>query len=192
MKISKEGFESVIEKVTLDVDKLESKVEASLSKGSVTIIYDVVPRAAVVYLDDQRWTGGTTMEGLSTGEHKLVFSAPGHQPQIVSWTATKGAKKKFTIVLRKGQAKPVGDKPKPAPEEPKGPPGNVAVNSRGGFCSNVTVGGRAAGPTPAMVSGVAPGPVSIVCKTSDGRTIGSGATVVSGQTARVTISIPKK
>lgn len=196
IKVSKEGFESHVEKVTLSAEELEKEVKVTLGKGSVTIVYDVVPRAAVVYLDDKRWNGDTKMEKLSTGEHKLVFSAPGHVPQIVKVTANKGETKKVTVVLKKGDptaAASPGPQPpsKPEPEEPKGPPGNVAVNSRGGFCTNVTVAGRSAGPTPAMVSGVGPGPVSIVCKTSDGRTIGSGANVQSGQTARVTITIPK-
>ncbi len=196
IKVSKEGYESHSEKVTLTADKLEQRVNVELGKGSVTIVYNVVPRAAVVFLDDKRWRGGPTMEDLSTGEHKIVFSAPGHVPQIVTVTVSKGETKRLrAIVLRKGDPKPVrgpsGTKPEPK-DEPKGPPGNVAVNSRGGFCSNVTVAGRSAGPTPAMVSGVGPGPVSIVCRTADGRTIGSGTTVQSGKTARVTIVIPKK
>jgi hypothetical protein len=65
------------------------------------------------------------------------------------------------------------------------------VNSRGGFCTNVVVGGRSAGPTPAVVPNVPAGPVGISCKLADGRSVGSGATVKPGETARVTISIPQ-
>jgi hypothetical protein len=65
------------------------------------------------------------------------------------------------------------------------------VNSRGGFCQNVTVGGRSAGPTPAVVSGVPAGPVGISCKLADGRNVGSGTTVKANETARVTITIPQ-
>jgi hypothetical protein len=64
------------------------------------------------------------------------------------------------------------------------------VNSRGGFCANVVVGGRSAGPTPAVVPNIPAGPVGITCKLSDGRTVGSGTTVKPNETARVTISIP--
>jgi serine/threonine-protein kinase len=84
IKISKEGFESHLEKVTLTDQELERSLDVKLGKGSVTIVYDVVPRAAVVTLDDKRWKGGTKMEDLSTGEHKIIFSAPGHLPQIVT------------------------------------------------------------------------------------------------------------
>ncbi len=196
IKVSKEGYESYAQKVTLTETSLEQEVNAALGKGSVTVVYDVSPKAAVVHLDDKRWTGGTTITDLSTGEHKLVFSAPGHAPQIVTINAKKGETKQVSVILKKGEPAPAVDPkapPKPPPpEEPKGPPGNVAVNSKGGFCSNVIVAGRSAGPTPAMVSGVGPGPVSIVCKTADGRSIGGGANVQSGQTARVTIAIPPK
>jgi eukaryotic-like serine/threonine-protein kinase len=194
VKISMEGFESVVEKVRFSDTELEREVSAKMSKGTVTIVFDVFPKGAALHLDDKPWSGkGNRIEELSTGDHKLVFTAQGYTPQIVRVTAQKGETKQVSITLKKGEPQPIAQpgKPEPPPpEEPKGPPGSVAVNSRGGFCSNVVVAGRSAGPTPALVSGVGPGPVSISCKTSDGRVIGSGATVVSGQTARVTIVIP--
>ena len=155
----------------------------------------------------------TKVEDLSAGDHKLVFTATGYRPKIVRFKAKKGEKKKVTVRLEKDDGRTakndVSDKkpdkkPKPTtttkpppPPEPvtppvdAGPPGTVNVNSRGGFCSNVIIGGRSVGPTPVAGVSVKPGPVSILCKLADGRTIGSGAMVKSGQVARVTITIPK-
>ena len=100
--------------------------------------------------------------------------------------------KKLDLILEKGDPKAAPPPGKPPPPEPAGPPGTVNVASRGGFCSNVSVGGRSVGPTPVAGISVPPGPVSIVCTTSDGRKIGSGAQVKSGATSRVTITIPPK
>jgi serine/threonine-protein kinase len=196
VKVSMEGFESVSEKVQISESALERDLSVKLVKGTVTIVFEVFPKGAALHLDDKPWNGkGNRIEELSTGDHKLVFTAQGYAPQIVRVSAQKGETKTISVTLKKGEATQAPtptptEKPQPPPPEDKGPPGSVAVNSRGGFCSNVVVAGRSAGPTPALVSGVGPGPVSITCKTSDGRVIGSGATVVSGQTARVTITIP--
>jgi hypothetical protein len=66
------------------------------------------------------------------------------------------------------------------------------VASRGGYCTNVVVGGRSVGPTPVAGISVPAGPVGISCRTADGRTIGSGTVVKNGEVSRVTITIPPK
>ena len=192
IKVSLDGYETVVKTVHLTEAEMHDTVQVSLVKGSVTVEFEVIPKTAVVHVDDKRWEGeGNVIEGLSAGAHKIIFTAPGHLPKIVKFEAKKGETKKLDLILEKGDASKLGPGPTPAPPpKPDGPPGTVNVASRGGFCSNVVVGGRSVGPTPVAGISVPPGPVSIVCKTGDGRTIGSGAQVKSGQTSRVTITIP--
>ena len=197
VKISMDGYDTVVKTIHLTEGERNEEVSVTLTKGTVTVDFRVIPETAVVHVDDKRWTGeGHVIEGLSVGEHKLVFTAPSHLPKIVKFNAARGETKKIELVLEKGDPSKVpppstpGPAPPPPAPEPKGPPGTVNVASTGGFCSNVIVGGRSVGPTPVAGISVPEGPVSIVCKTSDGRTIGSGASVKSGQTSRVTITIP--
>ncbi len=195
VKVSLEGYESFTETVRLTEAGLEKELSPTLVKGSVTLVLDVTPKGALIVLDDQKWKGeGTTIDGLSTGRHKVVFSAPGHLPRIEKFTAKKGETVTLKVTLQKGDPSKFAKSDQPPPKaEPKddGPPGTLNVASRGGFCTNVLVNGRSVGPTPVAGIPVKPGPCSIVCKTGDGRSIPSGASIKSGQTARVTISIPK-
>ncbi len=190
VKISMEGFEDHVATVELDVDKLEDLLEVRLVKGSVTLVWKVYPAGAQINVDGKRWDGkGNKMEELSTGPHKVVIAAAGHVPQVVKFTAKKGETKTIDIKLVKGSpaTKPTGgDQPK----KPKGT-GMVSVASRGGFCSNVIIGGKSVGPTPTPPTPVPAGPVGITCKLADGRSVGSGTTVEPGKTKRVSITIPK-
>lgn len=193
VKVSLEGYETAVKTVHLTEAEMNDTVSVQLVKGSVTVEFKVIPETAVVHVDDKRWEGeGNTIEGLSAGKHKIIFTAPGHLPKIVKIEAEKGETKKLDLILEKGDASKLGPgtTPPPPPPPADGPPGTLNVASRGGFCSNVVVGGRSVGPTPVAGISVPAGPVSIVCKTGDGRTIGSGAQVKSGQTSRVTITIP--
>jgi eukaryotic-like serine/threonine-protein kinase len=199
VRISREGFEDHDAKVRLSEAKLSDELTVKLAKGSVTVTWNVIPRTAIVMLDEKRWEGSDPRaEELSTGEHKLVFSAPGHIPQVVKFTAEKGETKNFDVILKKGDPTALNKKDDGKVEPPKpdsgsdGAPGSVSVASKGGFCTNVIVGGQSVGPTPVAGISVKPGPVSIVCKTADGRSVGSGTVVKSGQTARVTITIPSE
>ncbi len=189
LKISLEGYETVSKTVHFTETDLSDVVDVKLSKGSVTVKFSVVPKGATVHVDDKRWDGdGNTIEELSAGDHKLVFTAPGHLPAIVKFSADKGETKSFEVVLKQGEPPKPGS-PQPA-GKPEGPPGTVRVNSKGGFCASTIVGGKNGGPTPAVVSGVGPGPVSILCKTADGRTAGGGANVPPGGTVSTTVVIP--
>ena len=192
VKIALEGYETVAKTVHFTDADLQDEISVRMVRGSVTVVFKVNPTGAVVHVDDKRWEGkGNRIEELSAGDHKLVFSAPGHLPQIVKLSAKKGETKELDILLKKGEPPTVGGASTSAKPVDKGPPGTVRVNSKGGFCTNVVVGGKSGGPTPAVVSGVGPGPVGVTCKTQDGRTVGSGATVPSGGTTSVTIVIPK-
>jgi hypothetical protein len=191
VKISLEGYETAAKIVHFTEGDLEDEISTRLVKGSVTVVFEVKPAGAIVVVDDKRWEGkGNRIEELSAGDHKLVFSAPGHLPQIVKLTAKKGETKELDVLLKKGDPSTVaGGTSATADKGEKGAPGTVRVNSKGGFCANVTVGGKSGGPTPAVVSGVGPGPVAVSCKTQDGRTLGSGANVPPGGTTSVTIVI---
>lgn len=190
LKVSKEGFEDHIAKITLSEDKLESAVDVKLQKGSVTVAWNVSPKGAQVNIDGKPFSGeGDKMEGLSAGEHKLVFVAAGHIPQVVKFVAKKGETRKLDILLVKGEAPDPKQGGDPQPKEETKGTGTVNVASRGGFCASTIVAGRNVGPTPVAGIQVPAGPVSIICKTADGKTVGSGTTVQPGQTARVTITI---
>ncbi|MEM1034564.1 MAG: serine/threonine-protein kinase [Myxococcota bacterium] len=187
ISFSLSGYESLTKTVRLSEAERSSEVSATLVKGSVTLKLDVRPRGALVIVDDNKLTANQTeVEGLGAGPHKVVVSAPGHLPRVERFEAKKGETVTLDIQLVPGSASAAS--PKPAPDV--GPPGVLNVASRGGFCSNVLVNGRSVGPTPVAGISVKPGPCSIVCKTSDGRSIPSGASIKSGQTSRVTVSIP--
>jgi hypothetical protein len=192
IKLSLDGFEDHVAKVKLDADNRRLKVSAKLVRGTVTFEYDVKPKTARLEFDGKKYDGESTrLEELSTGKHKAVFRAPGHASKTIEFEAERGETKRVTVVLRKllpGPAKTAGKQPKVG--KPGGR-GTVNVASRGGYCSNVIIGGRSVGPTPVAGVSVPAGPVGIVCKLPDGRRIGSGAVVKDGQTARVTIRIPK-
>jgi serine/threonine-protein kinase len=195
VKVSLDGYETVTKTVHLTDADLDDKIDVKLVKGSVTVKFKVSPKGSGLHIDNKRWEGeGDTIEGLSVGEHKLVFTAAGHIPQTVLFVAQKGDVKELDIVLKKGQA-PTGPATggtdvKPPDPIDKGPPGTVRINSKGGFCASTIVNGKNFGPTPTVATGVGPGPVSILCKTGDGRTAGGGANVPSGGSTSVTISIP--
>ena len=193
VKISMEGYETVTKTVHLTEAESEDTLEVKLAKGSVTVELEVKPKHTVIHVDEKRWTGkGNTIEELSAGEHKIVFSASGHVPQVVKFVPESGEVKKLNIRLEKGDPPVTGGGGTPPPPVDKGPPGTLRINSRGGFCNSTIVNGRNFGPTPTVATGVGPGPVSILCKTGDGRTAGGGANVPSGGSTSVTISISKK
>jgi serine/threonine protein kinase len=192
VKITKEGFESFSEAVTLSVDDLEKSLDVKMVKGSVTVVLKVTPLPAV-YIDGKKWAGtGDRIEQLSAGEHKIVVSAVGFLPQTFTFVAKMGETKTIEATLVKGEAKtdasgaPVatGDEP----PKPKGT-GKVRIGSKGGFCE-ASVNGRGVGSTPTEVS-VPEGPVSVSCRTADGRVLSSGATVKAGETAKVSFSVSK-
>lgn len=191
VKLSLEGFEDHISTVEFSEDKLTETIDSKLTKGSATIEYTVIPKLAMVMLDGKPWKGKAGLiEGLGAGEHKLVFVSAGHIPQVVIIIAKKNETKKLNIVLRPGEAASTTSTAV-APPPSKGT-GSVSVASRGGFCANTIVGGRSVGPTPTPPTQVPSGPVSVICKTADGRSIPSGTVVKPGGRTRVLITIPPK
>ena len=197
VKISKEGFEDAFEKVTLTAEKLDQTVVVKLMRGTASLVFSLEPKEAFVVLDEKStaapeggWLKGAKMVELSAGEHKVVFSAPGYAPEVVKWKAAKGEAKTVEIKLRKSvpsSAKP-GESASPTLTSPGGR-GTVNVNSKGGYCASTMVNGKNVGPTPVANVSVSAGPVSVVCKTADGKTAMGGGTVKDGETARITVSI---
>jgi serine/threonine-protein kinase len=193
LKVSKQGYESFAEKVTLSPEETEKALDIKMVRGSVTVVLRVTP-AATVYLDGKRWEGtGDRIEGLSAGEHKLVLSASGHLPQTFTFTVKKGETKTIEATLVKGEPGAAGTGAPgdtQTPDKPKGGSGKVNVAAKGGYC-DVSINGRSAGPTPVAGVVVAEGPVSVTCKTPGGKVLSSGGTVKAGETTRISFTIPK-
>lgn len=197
VKVSKEGFEDAFEKVTLTAEKLDQTVVVKLMRGTASLVFSLEPKEAFVVLDEKStaapeggWLKGAKMVELSAGEHKVVFSAPGYLSEVVKWKAAKGEAKTVEIKLRKSvpsSAKP-GESASPTVMSAGGR-GTVNVNSKGGYCASTIVNGKNVGPTPVANVSVNAGPVSVVCKTADGKTAMGGGTVKDGETARITVSI---
>jgi serine/threonine-protein kinase len=195
VKISKEGFEDHVATVRLSEARTEDSLTVKLARGTVTLEWTVNPKGAQVVIDGRLHEGPTTrVEELSTGEHKVVFSAAGHIPQLLKFVAQRGENKKLVVMLQRGDPKAAEPKDKKGKDDKpeSGGTGTVNVASRGGYCTNVVVGGRSVGPTPVAGISVPAGPVGISCRTADGRTIGSGTVVKNGEVSRVTITIPPK
>ncbi len=191
IKLSLEGFEDHISKIELSDEERRGELSTKLVRGTVTFEYEVTPKSAKLSLDGKKHDGESSrLEELSTGKHKAVFSAPGHASKTIEFDAKRGETKRVEVVLPKLGGGPAGGKQKTPAKA--GGRGTVNVASRGGYCSNVIIGGRSVGPSPVAGVSVPAGPVGIVCKLPDGRSIGSGTVVKDGKTARVTIRIPKK
>jgi serine/threonine-protein kinase len=199
VKVTKTGYEDAVNTVTFSDKKLEDEVSVKLMKGTVTLVFDVEPKEAVMVLDDKStpapsggWAKGSKVEELSTGDHKVVFSAPGYLTETVKWTAKKGETKTIEVKLKKGEvAKPSDSGTPPPPPPPTGGTGTVNVASRGGYCASTIVNGKNVGPTPVAGVSVNAGPVSVICKTADGKTVTGGGSVKDGETARISITIPR-
>lgn len=193
VKLSLDGYEDHTVTVELTEDDLDATIDAKLVKASGSFVFKVTPDTAKLTFDDKPWTGeGNKVEGLAAGKHKAVFNAPGYRAAVLNLVVEKGQTIEKDIMLVKADpSAPIGIGEPPPPPEPKGS-GTLSVNSRGGFCTNVTAGGRSLGPTPTPPTTLPAGSVGITCTTGDGRKIRSGAVIKADGKSRVTISIPKK
>ena len=193
IKLTKKDHVSYVEAVTLSASHTSHGISAELDIGSVTLVLKVTPPPRV-WLDGKPvLVVGDKIEGLAAGDHKVTLSAVGFAPQTFTFTVKKGDVKTIDTQLRKD---PNADKvatttttgsPPPSATAPKAT-GNLAVAAKGGYC-NVSVNGRGFGPTPVAGIVLPEGPVSVSCKTPDGKTLASGAQIVAGQTARVSFNL---
>ncbi len=185
IKLSKEGFESHKEAVTLERSGDAKTITVKLKTGSVTVELDVLPEPTV-WVDEKPWKGDPKkITGLSADEeHKIVVAASGFTPKTFSFVGKQGETKKFKHVMPKA-TEPAPEKsgaPKEAP--PSGGTGSVRVNSKSNHCVNVTVNGAGLGPAP-VVASVPAGNVRVTCKREDGTSASQSTKVNAGETARV-------
>jgi serine/threonine-protein kinase len=187
LKLTKEGFETYRETISLTEAEPSRTIDAQMRTGSVTVVLKIDP-PPMIWLDNKPWKGkGSKIEGLSADEeHKLVLTANGFVPRTITFVAKQGETKVIEERLVRaegGQAGPVpGGEPKAG-----GPTAKVRVGSKGGFC-NVTINGASHGSTP-VEAVVNPGTVRVSCKPSDGASQSQTVRVNAGETARVSFKL---
>ncbi|MBM4374395.1 MAG: serine/threonine protein kinase [Deltaproteobacteria bacterium] len=198
VKVWKDGFEDVVQTVTFSETELEREITVKLSRGTAALVFDVEPKTASVVLDKKAvamppggWPKGSKLGDLTASEHIAVFSAPGHLSHVEKWTAAKGETKTVKVQLKKGDPNAKAAESATAASSPPtgGGTGTVNVNSKGGYCASTLVNGKNVGPTPVAGISVNAGPVSVVCKTGEGKTVMGGGMVKAGETARISVTI---
>jgi serine/threonine protein kinase len=200
LKVSKDGFESYREKLTLtttgegDARKGESRtVKVEMKKGSVTVVLEVEPTPQV-WVDGKAWNGDVKkVEGISADEeHKIAVAAAGYVAKTFTFKAKQGETLTFKHVLVKADPRVPTPGPRDAgPKDDgkgKGGTGTVRVGAKGGFC-NVSVNGAALGPTPTQTT-VPAGTARVTCTPEGGSPMTQSVQVEAGGTARVGFVIP--
>jgi len=214
VKLTREGLEPHRESLTLTEQAPSRAVSAKMGVGSVTVQLKVNP-PATVWLDGKPWKGKPDLiDGVTAGEeHKLVLSAKGYSPRVITFTAQPGETKTLEAQLPKAvpgraadaatqptadstaadstaaDAAPADAAPADAAPADAAPASaaKVRVGAKGGFCS-VVVNGAAVGPTP-VEAPVMAGMVRIDCKPADGRSLSQTVHVSPGETARVSFKL---
>lgn len=188
LKLTKEGFETYRESLTLTEETPTRTISAEMKTGSVTVVLKVDP-PPMIWLDNKPWKGkGSKIEGLSADEeHKLVFTANGFVPKTVTFVAKQGETK--VIEERLVRSEGGGQAGGTSTGEPKagGATAKVRVGSKGGFC-NVTINGTSHGSTP-VEAVVTAGTVRVSCKPADGASQSQSVKVNAGETARVSFKL---
>jgi eukaryotic-like serine/threonine-protein kinase len=187
VKLSKEGFESYKESVTLSDASPQGAIKITLKKGSVVVDVDVQPAGLkpTLSLDGKKYDG-TTIDGIASGDqHKLVVSAPGYVDYETKFIGQAQEKKHFDVVLAKVVAVQGG-----TVHVDVGPRGNGKLNvgASGGWC-NVSVDGSPKGPTPLAGIELSSGPHRITCTTGEGKTQSTTVNVPIDGTARYKFSL---
>jgi serine/threonine-protein kinase len=182
VRLSKDGFESYKESVTLTDDAPTNTMKASLKKGSVVVDVTVLPSSVTptLSLDGKKYSA-TSVDGISSGEqHKLVVSAPGYSDYETKFIAQAQEKKHFDVTLTKiAAATSYGGHTEVGP---KGV-GKLNVGAAGGWC-NVSVDGASKGPTPIAGMDLSSGNHRITCTTGEGKTLSTVVNVPIDGTAR--------
>jgi len=186
VKLSKDGFESFKQSVSLTDDAPAGKVDAKLVKGSVVIDLTVTPDTAkpTFILDGKKYTA-SPIDGIASGdEHKLVVSAPGYVDFSTKFIGQSQEKKHFDVALQKVVAQVGGGHVEVAP---KGS-GKLNVGASGGWC-NVSIDGASKGPTPLAGIELSSGSHHLTCTTADGHTHSATVHVPVDGTARYKFSL---
>ncbi len=184
VKLTKDGFESHKQTVTLTDASPKATVNATLKKGSVVIDVTVLPSSVTsptVSLDGKKYSI-TTIDGIASGDqHKLVVSAPGYVDWETKFIGQPQEKKHFDVTLAKSVAASGGNTTH-IEYAPKGV-GKLNVGASGGWC-NVSVDGSPKGPTPLAGVELSSGPHRVTCTTGEGKTLSTSVNVPIDGTAR--------
>jgi serine/threonine protein kinase len=194
VRITKDGFEAFKQEVA--IGDAESKIDAKLRKGSVTLVVKANVPSFAIWVDGKS-VPGPTVDGLSAGdEHKVVVGAAGYAAKTANFSAQQGETKTIELTLEKarpgdssstgGSAPPPTDKP----AAPSGGSGKLNVAARGGYC-NVSVDGAGHGPTPVGGIVLPAGTHRVSCKPDSGSPMSQVVKIEDGQTARISFTIPQ-
>jgi eukaryotic-like serine/threonine-protein kinase len=190
VKLTKDGFESHKQTVTLTDAAPKATVNATLKKGSVVIDVTVLPSSVTsptVSLDGKKYAI-TTIDGIASGDqHKLVVSAPGYVDWETKFIGQPQEKKHFDVTLNKAVAVSGGGNTTHVEVAPKGV-GKLNVGASGGWC-NVSVDGSPKGPTPLAGVELSSGPHRVTCTTGEGKTLSTSVNVPIDGTARYKFSL---
>jgi serine/threonine-protein kinase len=189
IKLSKEGFESDKQTITLTDASPKGSISATLKKGSVVVDLTVLPSSITsptVTLDGKKYSI-TTIDGIASGDqHKLVVTAPGYVEWDTKFIGQPQEKKHFDVTLTKAVAASGGGT-HVVEVAPKGV-GKLNVGASGGWC-NVSVDGSPKGPTPLAGVELSSGPHRVTCTTGEGKTHTTTVNVPIDGTARYKFSL---
>jgi len=183
VRITKEGFESFKQSVSLTDKAPKSSINVALKKGSVVIDVAVLPTGLKpsLALDGKKYET-TTIDGIASGDqHKLVVSVPGYVDYETKFIGQPQENKHFDVTLVKvvAAATTGGHTVEVAPRGS----GKLNVGASGGWC-NVSVDGASKGPTPLAGIELSSGPHRITCTTGEGKTQSTTVNVPIDGTAR--------
>jgi serine/threonine-protein kinase len=185
VRISKEGFESYKQAVSLTDSAPKSSINISLKKGSVVIDVAVVPAGLkpTLALDGKKYDAVSTIDGIASGDqHKLVVSSPGYVDYETKFIGQPQENKHFDVTLVKAVAATNTGGGHTVDVAPRGS-GKLNVGASGGWC-NVSVDGAGKGPTPLAGIELASGPHRVTCTTGEGKTQSTMVNVPIDGTAR--------
>jgi serine/threonine-protein kinase len=185
VKLSKEGFESAKQTVSLTDASPKGNLKVTLTKGSVVIDLTVLPSSVTsptVTLDGKKYAM-TTIDGIASGDqHKLVVSATGFVDWETKFIGQPQEKKHFDVTLTKAIASGGNTGVHVVDVSAKGS-GKLNVGATGGWC-NVSVDGAAKGPTPLAGIELSSGAHKVTCTTGEGKTMSTVVNVPIDGTAR--------
>ncbi len=184
VRLSKDGFESHRESITLTDTAPTNTMKVTLKKGSVVLDVTVLPSSVTptLSLDGKKYST-TSVDGISSGEqHKLIVSAPGYVDYETKFIAQAQEKKHFDVTLIKAVTVVSTGGHTNVEVAPRGS-GKLNVGASGGWC-NVSVDGAAKGPTPLAGIELSSGNHRVTCTTGEGKTQSTTVNVPVDGTAR--------
>ncbi len=184
VRITKEGFESYKESVSLTDKVPKSTINITLKKGSVVIDVAVQPAGLkpTLTLDGKKYDSAT-IDGIASGDqHKLVVSAAGYIDYETKFIGQPQENKHFDVTLVKAVVATNTGGGHTFESAPRGA-GKLNVGASGGWC-NVSVDGASKGPTPLAGIELSSGPHRITCTTGEGKSQSTTVNVPIDGTAR--------